>query len=157
MCSSDLGQRTAIILARRFRSLNKLQETSYDELEKIEEIGPVIAESLRAFLDRDTNLQEIERLRERGILMEEQGDSPESGGVLEGRQFVLTGTLSRFTREEAKTKIQSLGGRVTATVSKNTDYLVAGTSAGSKLEIARQLGIQILDEEALQKLIESGH
>jgi len=152
-----VGQRTAIILARRFRSLNKLQETSYDELEKIEEIGPVIAESLRAFLDRDTNLQEIERLRERGILMEEQGDSPESGGVLEGRQFVLTGTLSRFTREEAKTKIQSLGGRVTATVSKNTDYLVAGTSAGSKLEIARQLGIQILDEEALQKLIESGH
>lgn len=77
--------------------------------------------------------------------------------MLEGRQFVLTGTLSRFTREEAKTKIQSLGGRVTATVSKNTDYLVAGTSAGSKLEKARQLGIQILDEEALQKLMESGH
>jgi DNA ligase (NAD+) len=152
-----VGQRTAIILARRFRSLNKLQETTYDELERIDEIGPVIAESLRAFLDRDTNRQEIKRLRERGILMEEQGDPSESGGVLEGRQFVLTGTLSRFTREEAKTKIQSLGGRVTATVSKNTDYLVAGTSAGSKLEKARQLGIQILDEEALQKLMESGH
>ena len=152
-----VGQRTAIILARRFRSLNKLQETTYDELERIDEIGPVIAESLRAFLDRDTNRQEIKRLRERGILMEEQGDPSESGGVLEGRQFVLTGTLSRFTREEAKTKIQSLGGRVTATVSKNTDYLVAGTSAGSKLEKARQLGTQILDEEALQKLMESGH
>ena len=151
-----VGQRTAIILAQRFRSLNRLQETSYDELEKIDEIGPVIAESLRAFLDRDTNRQEIKRLRERGILMEEQGDSPESGRLLEGRQFVLTGTLSRFTREEAKEKIQSLGGRVTATVSKNTDYLVAGTSAGSKLEKARQLGIQVLDEEALQKLIESG-
>ena len=152
-----VGQRTAIILARRFRSLNKLQETTYDELERIDEIGPVIAESLRAFLDRDTNRQEIKRLRERGILMEEQGDPSESGRLLEGRQFVLTGTLSRFTREEAKTKIQSLGGRVTATVSKNTDYLVAGTSAGSKLEKARQLGIQILDEEALQKLMESGH
>ena len=151
------GQRTAIILARRFRSLNKLQETTYDELERIDEIGPVIAESLRAFLDRDTNRQEIKRLRERGILMEEQGDPSESGGVLEGRQFVLTGTLSRFTREEAKTKIQSLGGRVTATVSKNTDYLVAGTSAGSKLEKARKLGITVLDEEALQKLMESGH
>ena len=151
-----VGQRTAIILARRFRSLNKLQETTYDELERIDEIGPVIAESLRAFLDRDTNRQEIKRLRERGILMEEQGDSPESGRLLEGRQFVLTGTLSRFTREEAKEKIQSLGGRVTSTVSKNTDYLVAGTSAGSKLKKARQLGIQVLDEEALQKLIESG-
>ena len=151
-----VGQRTAIILAQRFRSLNRLQETSYDELEKIDEIGPVIAESLRTFLDRDTNRQEIERLRERGILMEEQGDSPESGRLLEGRQFVLTGTLSRFTREEAKEKIQSLGGRVTSTVSKNTDYLVAGTSAGSKLKKARQLGIQVLDEEALQKLIESG-
>ena len=149
-------QRTASILAQRFRSLNRLQETSYDELEKIDEIGPVIAESLRTFLDRDTNRQEIERLRERGILMEEQGDSPESGRLLEGRQFVLTGTLSRFTREEAKEKIQSLGGRVTSTVSKNTDYLVAGTSAGSKLKKARQLGIQVLDEEALQKLIESG-
>ncbi len=151
-----VGQRTAIILAQRFRSLNRLQETSYDELEKIDEIGPVIAESLRTFLDRDTNRQEIERLRERGILMEEQGDSPESGRLLEGRQFVLTGTLSRFTREEAKEKIQSLGGRVTSTVSKNTDYLVAGASAGSKLKKARQLGIQVLDEEALQKLIESG-
>ena len=151
-----VGQRTAIILAQRFRSLNRLQETSYDELEKIDEIGPVIAESLRTFLDRDTNRQEIERLRERGILMEEQGDSPESGRLLEGRQFVLTGTLSWFTREEAKEKIQSLGGRVTSTVSKNTDYLVAGTSAGSKLKKARQLGIQVLDEEALQKLIDSG-
>jgi DNA ligase (NAD+) len=152
-----VGQRTAIILARRFRSLKRLQETSYDELEKVDEIGPVIAESLRTFLDRDTNRQEIERLRKRGILMKEQGDAPESGGLLEGRQFVLTGTLSQFTREEAKEKIQSLGGRVTATVSKNTDYLVAGTSAGSKLEKARKLGITVLDEEALQKLMESRH
>ena len=77
-----VGQRTAIILARRFRSLNKLQETTYDELERIDEIGPVIAESLRAFLDRDTNRQEIKRLRERGILMEEQGDPSESGGEI---------------------------------------------------------------------------
>ena len=152
-----VGQRTAIILARRFRSLKRLQETSYDELEKVDEIGPVIAESLRTFLDRDTNRQEIERLRKRGILMKEQGDAPESGSLLEGRQFVLTGTLSQFTREEAKEKIQSLGGRVTATVSKNTDYLVAGTSAGSKLEKARKLGITVLDEEALQKLMESRH
>ena len=150
-----VGQRTAILLAGRFRSIKKLQETSYDELEKIDEIGAVIAESLKAFLDRDTNRQEIDRLLERGILMEEQGEPPESGGPFEGQQFVLTGTLTRFTREEAKEKIQSLGGRVTATISKKTDYVVAGTSAGSKLEKAQQLDIQVLDEEALQKLMES--
>ena len=150
-----VGQRTAILLAVRFRSIKILQETSYDELEKIDEIGPVIAESLRAFLDRDTNRQEIDRLLERGILMEEQGEPPESGGPFEGQQFVLTGTLTRFTREEAKEKIQSLGGRVTASISKKTDYVVAGTSAGSKLEKAQQLGIPVLDEEALQKLMKS--
>ena len=151
-----IGQRTAILLARRFRTLKILQETSYDDLEKIDEIGPVIAESLKAFFDRDTNRQEIERLLELGILMEEQGDAPERGGLFEGRQFVLTGTLTRFTREEAKEKIQSLGGRVTSTISKKTDYLVAGASAGSKLEKARQLDIPVLNEEALQKLMESG-
>jgi DNA ligase (NAD+) len=151
-----VGQRTAVLLARKFRSLEKLQATGYDALEKIDEIGPVIAESLRAFLDRETNQQEIKRLQERGILMEEMGDFSATEGLLEGRQFVLTGTLSRFTREEAKEKIQSLGGRVTSTVSKKTDYLVAGDSAGSKLEKAKKLGIEILDEEALQKLIESG-
>ena len=151
-----VGQRTAILLAGRFRSIKVLQETSYDELEKIDEIGPVIAESLKAFLDRDTNRQEIDRLLERGILMEEQGEAPESGGPFEGQQFVLTGTLTRFTREEAKEKIQSLGGRVTASISKKTDYVVSGTSAGSKLEKAQQLGIEVLDEEALQKLMEKG-
>jgi DNA ligase (NAD+) len=151
-----VGQRTAILLAGRFRSIKVLQETSYDELEKIDEIGPVIAESLKAFLDRDTNRQEIDRLLERGILMEEQGEAPESGGPFEGQQFVLTGTLTRFTREEAKEKIQSLGGRVTASISKKTDYVVAGTSAGSKLEKAQQLGIPVLDGEALQKLMENG-
>lgn len=151
-----VGQRTAILLARRFRSIKKLQETSYDELEKIDEVGPVIAESLKEFLDRDINKQEIDRLLQRGVLMEEEGEVLESGGPLEGQQFVMTGTLTRFTREEAKEKIQSLGGRVTASISKKTDYVVAGASAGSKLEKAQKLGIQVLDEEAFQKLMESG-
>ena len=86
--------------------------------------------------------------------MEESGDSFNGEGLFEGRQFVLTGTLSRLTREEAKEKIQSLGGRVTSTVSKKTDYIVAGSSAGSKLVKAQQLGIMVLDEDALQKLID---
>ena len=88
--------------------------------------------------------------------MEEQCEAPESGGPFDGQQFVLTGTLIRFTREEAKERIQSLGGRVTATISKKTDYVVAGTSAGSKLDKAQQLGIPVLDEQALQKLMEIG-
>ncbi len=151
-----VGQRTAIILSQKFRSLKILQTTSYDELEKTDEIGPIIAESLRAFLDSDINRQEIERLRQLDVLMEEQGDVPGQDGIFAGKQFVLTGTLSKFTREEAKEKIQTLGGRVTATVSKKTDYLVAGDSAGSKLERAKKLDITILDEEALQQLLDTG-
>jgi DNA ligase (NAD+) len=88
--------------------------------------------------------------------MEEQDDE-KTGELFDGKQFVLTGTLSRFTREEAKEKIELLGGRVTSTISKKTDFLVAGASAGSKLEKAQKLGTEILDEEALQKLLESGH
>jgi DNA ligase (NAD+) len=149
-----VGQRTAIVLAQKFRSLKILQATSYDELEKTDEIGPIIAESLRTFLDRDTNIHEIERLQQLDVLMEEPGGASQSGGSLEGKQFVLTGTLSGLTREEAKEKIQALGGRVTSTVSKKTDYLVAGGSAGSKLEKASQLDVTILDEEALQKLVD---
>ncbi|HIK59007.1 MAG TPA: NAD-dependent DNA ligase LigA, partial [Nitrospinaceae bacterium] len=151
-----VGQRTAILLARKFRSMTKLKETSYEDLEKTDEVGPIIAESLKSFFDRDTNRQEIARLRERGILMEERDDE-KTGELFDGRQFVLTGTLSRFTREEAKEKIESLGGRVTSTISKKTDFLVAGASAGSKLEKAQELGTEILDEEALQKLLESGY
>jgi DNA ligase (NAD+) len=149
-----VGQRTAILLARKFKTIKSLQETSYEELEKINEIGSVIAESLRAFFDKENNRQEIERLQEQNILMEELGGFSDSEGLLEGKQFVLTGTLSRFTREEAKEKIESFGGRVTSTVSKKTDFLVAGDSAGSKLQKAQKLGVEILDEEALQKLIE---
>jgi DNA ligase (NAD+) len=148
-----VGQRTATLLARKFKTIEKLLETSFEELEKTHEVGSIIAESLRTFLDSENNRQEIVRLQEQGILMEEQGG--EDGGPLEDKQFVLTGTLSRFTREEAKEKIESLGGRVTSTVSKKTDYLVAGESAGSKLKKAQKLGIEILNEEALQKLLES--
>ena len=151
-----LGQRTAILLAKKFKSIKVLQETSYEELEKSDEIGPVIAESLNTFLRQVTNREEIGLLLEQGILMEESGDSFNSEGLFEGRQFVLTGTLSRLTREEAREKIQSLGGRVTSTVSKKTDYIVAGSSAGSKLVKAQQLGIMVLDEDALQKLIDDG-
>lgn len=152
-----LGQRTAILLARRFGSIKVLQETSYEELKEIYEIGPVIAKSLNAFLDQDANKEEIDLLLERGILMEELPDSLKSEGKFKGRQFVLTGTLTGLTREEAKEKIQALGGRVTSTVSKKTDYMVVGTSAGSKLKKAEKLGIMLLDEDALKKLIDDGY
>ena len=152
-----LGQRTAILLARKFGSIKVLQETSYEELKEIYEIGPVIAKSLNAFLDQDANKEEIDLLLERGLLMEELRDSIKSEGKFKGRQFVLTGTLTQFTREEAKEKIEYLGGRVTSTISKKTDYMVVGTSAGSKLKKAEKLGIMLLDEDALKKLIDDGY
>lgn len=149
-----VGQRAASILAQTFRSIKALRETPYEEMESVMEIGPVIAESLKSFFDQKTNLLDIEKLENMGISVEEQGDSPKEG-ALKGKQFVLTGTLSEFSRDEAREKIESLGGRVTSSVSKKTDYVVAGKDAGSKLEKAKKLEITVWDEKEFQKQIES--
>ncbi len=118
------------------------------------EIGSVIAESLKSFLDQKTNVEDIEKLSSLGVGVEEHGEAPEEN-VLTGKQFVLTGTLSEFSRDEAREKIESFGGRVTSSVSKKTDYIVAGKDAGSKLTKAQKLGLAILDEKAFLKLIDS--
>jgi len=150
-----VGQRAASILAKAFRSINTLRETPFEEMETVMEIGPVIAESLKSFLDQKANLLDIEKLSSMGVVVEEKGEALKEG-ALTGKQFVLTGTLSEFSREEAKRKIESLGGRVTSSVSTKTDYIVAGNEAGSKLAKAKKLEITVLDEKAFQKLIESG-
>ena len=149
-----VGQRAAFILARTFGSVKALRETPCEEIESIMEIGPVIAESLKNFFDQKTNLLDIEKLESMGISVEEQADSPKEE-TLKGKQFVLTGTLSEFSRDEAKEQIETLGGRVTSSVSKKTDYLVAGKDAGSKLEKAKKLEVTIWDEKEFQKQIES--
>ena len=149
-----VGQRAASILAETFRSIKTLRTTPYENIESVIEIGPVIAESLKSFFDQKTNLQDIENLSSMGVVVEEQGEARKEG-VLTGKQFVLTGTLSKISRNEAKEKIESLGGRVTSSVSGKTDYLVAGKDAGSKLEKAKTLKITVLDEKELQKIIGS--
>jgi len=150
-----VGQRAASILADTFQSLQTLQETPYENLEAVVEIGPVIAESLKSFLDQKTNMQDIEKLCSLGVVAEEHCAGKKGEGDLVGKQFVLTGTLSKFSRDEAKEKIESFGGRVTASVSKKTDYLVVGKDVGSKLEKAQKLGLIIIDEKEFLKLIDS--
>ena len=150
-----VGQRAASVLADTFQSLQTLQETPYENLEAVMEIGPVIAESLKSFLDQKTNMQDIEKLCSLGVIVVEHSAEKKREGDLVGKQFVLTGTLSEFSRDEAKEKIESFGGRVTSSVSKKTDYLVVGKDVGSKLEKAQKLGLIIIDEKEFLKLIDS--
>ena len=150
-----VGQRAASILAETFRSINVLKVTSFEEMESVMEIGPVIAESLKSFLDQEVNMRDIENLSNSGIVVEDPEAARKEVGVLAGKQFVLTGTLSEFSRDEAKKKIESLGGRVTSAVSTKTDYIVAGKDAGSKLTKAKKIEITVLDEKEFQKLIEA--
>lgn len=150
-----VGARTAELLAAHFGRLGALAEASADELEAVEEVGPVIAESVRAFFAAGGNRELIERLREAGVDPVEASPAPEDAAPppLAGRTFVLTGTLSAMTRAEAKARIEALGGRVAGSVSGNTDYVVAGESPGSKLDKARQSGVAVLDEAGLQALL----
>ena len=150
-----VGQRAASILAETFRSIKVLKETSFEDMESVMEIGPVIAESLKSFLDQEANMQDIVNLSNSGVVVEDPEAARKEVGVLAGKQFVLTGTLSKFSRDEAKKKIESLGGRVTSAVSTKTDYIVAGKDAGSKLTKAKKIEITVLDEKEFQKLIEA--
>lgn len=147
-----VGQRAATVLAQTFHSMGKLMSAGYEELEAVMEIGPAIAESLRAFFDQKVNQDEIDRLSKKGVLMEE--GRQKTGGALQDKQFVLTGALESFSRDEARDKIQSLGGRVTGSVSRKTDYVVAGSDPGSKLGKAEKLGIKVLNETEFKRLLE---
>ena len=141
-----------MVLAQTFRTLDKLQVTRFEELESVMEIGPTIAESFREFMDKKENRNELDRLKQLGLLVELE--KTESSTVLEGKQFVLTGTLESLTRDQAREKIVTLGGRVTSSVSKKTDYVVAGADPGSKLDKAKKLEVKILREAEFKGLIE---
>lgn len=145
------GNHIARVLALKYQSLDKIIDASYEELEDIEEIGPEIARSIVNFFDNRDNLQIIQQLREAGIKI--KPDLSSKQGKLEGKNFVLTGELEEFTRNEATEKIESLGGRTTSSVSGNTDYLVVGKDPGSKLDEAKQRNVNILNEEKFKKMI----
>lgn len=147
-----VGIHAAKLLADNFQSIDKLKEASFEEINAVPEIGPVIAESVVNFFKEPGNLGMIERLREAGVcLAAEVGE--EVPKPLSGKTFVLTGSLSEFSRADATRAIESLGGRVSSSVSKNTDYVVAGESPGSKYEKAKKLGVRIIVEEEFEKLL----
>lgn len=149
-----VGERTAGILAHELGSLDKLMGASVEELDAIPEIGLTVAESVRDWFDDEGNRALCDRLRAVGIRTEaERRSSAQADERFEGKQFVLTGTLTTFTRDEAKALIEARGGRVNSSVSKKTDYVVAGEAAGSKLDKAQTLGVTVIDEEAFKGML----
>ncbi len=147
-----VGERTAQILARRFGSIDRLAAASLDELQQAEEVGPRVAEAIRNFFAERRNRKLVERLRAAGLRLEQETAAP-AGGPLAGMTFVLTGTLPSMSREEATRRIEAAGGKVTSSVSRKTRYVVAGADAGSKLDKARELGVEVLDEAGLLRLL----
>ncbi len=149
-----VGEHVARVLARNAENLDGLRALSLEDLEAIDDVGPVVAASVRAFLDQERNLELLERLAAAGLTMEAEAGPDESAAFLTGKTFVLTGTLPSMTRKEAKTLIVARGGKVSGSVSGKTSYVVAGGSAGSKLKKANALGVEVLDEDGLRRLLE---
>jgi DNA ligase (NAD+) len=142
-------------IASHFGSIDALLEASAEQITEVEGIGPVLAESLREELADEAAIELIGRLRERGLRFELSEDERRAeGGPLEDTTFVLTGTLAELSRDEATRLIQSAGGKVTSSVSKKTDYVVAGDNPGTKLAKAQELGTEILDEDGLRKVLD---
>jgi len=140
-----VGERAAGLLAEHFGAIDRMVAATIEEVSEIHGIGPRIAESVRLFFDQPANQKAVEHLREVGVVLEESS-RPVGPKPLAGKTFVLTGALDQMSRDEAKARIARLGGRVSSTVSRKTDYVVAGAEAGSKLEDAKRLGVKVLDE-----------
>lgn len=150
----EVGEATARLLARHFGSLEQLMAASAEQLQQVPDIGPVAAASIYAFFQEDHNRQVIDRLRQAGVHWPEEKREESGGGQpLAGKTFVLTGTLSRMSRDQAKARLQALGATVSGSVSKKTRYVVAGTDPGSKLVKARELGVAVLTEDELLALL----
>jgi DNA ligase (NAD+) len=147
-----VGERTGQFLAEHFGSLDKLAKATEEELYEVEEVGPRVAESILHFFREPQNLKVLEKLRKAGLQFE-QKQTRKAAGKLAGKQFVLTGTLPTYSRDEATRLIEEAGGRVISSVSKKTDYVVVGADPGSKLDKARSLGVKTIDEAELLKLL----
>jgi len=143
-----VGERTAQLLADSLGDMDKLAGATVEELQTVNEVGPKVAESIRRFFQEPHNRELIERLREAGLQLTHEVIR-KAGGKLEGLTFVLTGTLPTLSREEAKARIEATGGKVAGSVSRKTNYVVAGEEAGSKLDKAKELGIEVWDEARL--------
>jgi len=149
----EVGDSTARLLAQEFGDLEKLMSATRRELKQIPDIGPVAAKSIVTFFQQPHNREVIQRLQAVGVQWP-QNESPVVT-ALAGKTFVLTGSLSGMTRDDAKARLQALGAKVSNSVSRKTDYVVAGEKAGSKLEKARTLGINVIDEAGLLGLLQN--
>jgi DNA ligase (NAD+) len=147
-----VGEHLARLLARQFGSLGELAAANRDQLLAIHEIGPQVADSVVDFFARDRNRRILEELQRAGV--EPQAEARRAGGPLTGKSFVFTGSLVHFKRKQAQEMVEQMGGRAAGSVSKKTDYVVAGSDAGSKLDRARELGVTILSEEEFGQLLE---
>jgi DNA ligase (NAD+) len=148
-----VGDRTARILTKHFTNIEDLKNASKEDIESIHEIGPKIAESVYDFFRNEANLELVHKLRKAGLKFETSGKQKKGSIKFEGFTFVLTGTLENYKREEAKEIIESLGGKVSSSVSKKTDYVLAGEEAGSKLDKAKELGVKVIDEKEFEKMV----
>jgi DNA ligase (NAD+) len=150
----NVGETTAKDLAKHFGSLDRLLAAMETDLLAVRDVGPIVAQSIIQFFAEPHNLGVVRQLRDAGVHWPESTGVQQSAGILAGKTLVLTGTLPRLTRDAAKEKIEAAGGKVAGSVSKKTDYVVAGEEAGSKLEKAQELGVTILDEAGLLALLE---
>jgi len=150
----NVGEATAKDLARHFGNLDTLMAADIDGLQQVSDVGPVVAASIARFFAEPHNIEVIEQLRAAGVTWPEGAPSVVASSPIAGKTFVLTGTLPTLTRDEAKDMIEVLGGKVAGSVSKKTDYVVAGAEAGSKLDKAQALGVTILDESKFRELLE---
>lgn len=151
-----VGANVAELLAQEFGSIQALATAPIEKIAEIPGIGPKIAESVHEFFSIPENVAVIERLRQAGVVLEEEKSENELPQTLAGLTFVLTGTLEHFTRDEAGAQLKAMGAKVSGSVSKKTSFVVAGEAAGSKLTKAESLGVPVLDEAALQQILETG-
>jgi len=149
-----VGEATARDLARHFGTLDRLMDARLEQLLEVEDVGPVVAQSIRTFFDQPHNREVVEQLRTAGVTWPEyDGEADTSPKPLAGKTLVLTGALPALSRDQAKALVEAAGGKVAGSVSKKTDYVVAGDEAGSKLDRARALGVPVLDEAGLRALL----
>ncbi len=150
-----VGERTAELLAEHFGSLDRLAEASVEVLTEVSEVGPKVAAAIAEFFSEPANRKLLKRLKAAGLRFEAERKEPK-GTKFAGKTFVFTGTLEKYSREQAAEMVENQGAKVTGSVSKNTDYVVVGANPGSKYDKAKKLGLEILDEAAFEKLVGAG-
>ncbi len=152
----EVGEATALALARHFGSLEGIMQADTDELEKVPDVGPVVARHVRQFFAEGHNREIVAKLLQAGLSWPQMASDSETPPALQGKTFVVTGTLGAMSRDDARAAILALGGKVTSSVSAKTDYLVCGDKPGSKLARARKLGVTVLDERAFNAMLNPG-